>query len=170
MDLRQLSALLVKISGMVVIVFAVSGIPGYINSFLHQGQDTFVNFSAWVLSPLAFPLFIGLLMWSFSKSITNKIIKDGTGPIDSNEFLVEIERIAITVLGIILLFFALSDQTFNLIFIYITSKENFGSLMTIKVSAEDWGHIAGTTVEILFSLVLIARAEGITYIIRKLRS
>lgn len=170
MDFRQISALLIKISGLVVIVFAVTGIPGYINSFLYIGNDTLVNFIMWIVIPLVFPLSIGLAMWFFPKSITNKIIKNNNESIDANKITAEIEQIAITVLGLILLFFALSDLTFNLVNIFLVNKENYGSFSLIKISAEDWGHLVGTLVELTFAIFLIVRTKGIIIIISKLRS
>lgn len=170
MDYRQLSNLLIKIAGIVIIVFAVTAIPGHINSFLYQGQETLAKFALWVILPLIVPLIVGLLMWSFPRTITNRIFEKDLEASGSNRVAEEIERIAVTILGLILLFFALSDLTFNFVYVYFTNKENMGVITSFRISPEDWGHIIGTIVEIVFALIILLKAKGVVHFIRRLRA
>lgn len=170
MDYRQLSNLLIKIAGIVVIVFTVAAIPEHINSFLYQGQDTLSNFVVWVIIPLLAPIIIGLLMWSFPRTITNKIFEKEIEPAGSNRAIEEIERIAVTVLGLTLLFFALSDLIFNLVYVYFTNKENMSVITSFRISPEDWGHIIGTIIEIIFALVILLKAQGVILLIRRFKA
>jgi len=170
MDYRELSKLLIKVAGMVVIVIAITSIPSHINGFLYQGHDTFLNFIKWVLFPLSLPLIVGYLMWSFSGTITNKIIEKNIEPAINTVALKEIEQIAVTILGLILMFYSLSDIVFNIMYVL---AENAGhSIMSteFRVSAENWGHIAGTLVEVLFALTLLSKTNGVILLLNKLRS
>jgi len=170
MDYRELSKLLIKVAGMVVIVIAITSIPSHINGFLYQGQDTLSNFIKWVLLPLSPPLIVGYLMWSFPGTITNKIIEKNSEQTTNTVSLNEIERVAITTLGLVLMFYALSDIVFN--FTYVLAENAGHSIMSteFRISAENWGHIAGTLVEILFALTLLIKANGVILLLNKLRS
>ncbi len=170
MDYRQLSNLLIKIAGIVIIVFAVTAIPGHINSFLYQGQDTLAKFAVWVIIPLIFPIIVGLLMWSFPGTLTNRIFEKDIESSKSNGVSEEVEQIAVTVLGLILLFFALSDLTFNLVYVYFSNRENMSVIMSFRISPENWGYIIGTIVEIIFSLIILLKAKGVVLLIRRLRA
>ncbi|USF86400.1 hypothetical protein [Candidatus Endoriftia persephonae] len=170
MDYRQLSNLLIKVSGIVIVVFAVTAIPGHINSFLHQGQDTLAKFAMWVIFPLIAPVIIGLLMWSFPGTITNRVFDKSIESSESNRAAEEIERIAVTILGLILLFFALSDLAFNFTYVYFTNKENAGVITSFRISPEDWGHIVGTIVEIAFALTILLKSKGVILLIKRLRA
>ncbi len=170
MDIRELSKLLIKISGLVVIVFAVAGIPGSINGYLYQGQDTPINFISWVLVPLVFPLLIGAVMWFFPGTINNKIIERNKELPISADSLIQVEQIAVCILGLILMFFALSDMTFNLVYVVASNYEDSAKLNTFKVGAANWGHILGTLVEIFFALFLLIKTKGIVLLLKKIRS
>jgi len=168
MDIKQLSSLLVKVAGIVLIVYAISGIPNNINSYLFQGKDTAINFAVWVIIPVLFPFLIGMAMWKFPTIITNKVINGVSNEVEGNTFR-ELELIALTILGLVLLFFALSDITFNLIYVWATNQVNNSPVSALLISPEDWGHIAGTFVEIIFALVLLFRSKGVIGIIKKFR-
>jgi len=170
MDYRQLSNLLIKISGVVIIVFVVTGIPGHINSFYYQGQETLAKFAVLVIFPLMFPFIIGLMMWFFPGTMTNKMLDKSIDSAPSKGAFEEFERIAITVLGVTLLFFALSDLTFNLAFVYVTHMQNAGVITAFSISAQDWGHILGTLVEIMFALILLLKAKGVMLLLKRMRS
>jgi len=169
MDLRQLSSLLIKIAGLVIIIFAITGIPGYINSYLYQENGTLLGFFVFTIIPLIFPLIIGSLMWKFPNSITNKII-EAEGDLSTNkQLLSELERIAMTILGLILLFYGLSDLIYNFAYVYSSNSQNQETLSTFKVSPENWGHILGTFVEIIFSLFLLFKSKGLLKLLNKIR-
>jgi len=155
---------------MVVIVFAITGIPGYITGYLYQGVDTPINFVTWVLVPLIFPLIIGSVMWFFPGTINNKIISGNTESEINNKTLNELERIAVTILGLVLMFFALSDMAFHITYIVASNYLDSAKLTTITISAENWGFILATLVEIIIALYLLIKANGLLLLLSKFRS
>ncbi len=170
MDLRQISKLLIKISGMVVIVFAITGIPSYITGYIIQSANAPVNLVTWVLVPLIFPLIIGSVMWFFPGAINNIIIGHNSELSLNNKTLNELERIAVTVLGLALMFFALSDMAFHITYVVASNYLDSAKLTTITISAENWGFILATLVEIVFALYLLIKANGLLLLLRKYRS
>ena len=155
---------------MVVIVFAITGIPGYITSYIIQSANAPVNLVTWVLVPLILPLIIGSVMWFFPGAINNKIIGHDSELSLNNKTLNELERIAVTVLGLILMFYALSDITFHIVYVVAQNHEASAKLNTFMVGAENWALIFATVVEIMFALYLLIKTNGLLLLLSKLRS
>jgi hypothetical protein len=120
--------------------------------------------------PLIFPLIIGSVMWFFPGTINNKIMGHDSEPSLNNKTLNELERIAVTVLGLILMFYALSDITFHLVYVVAQNIEASAKLNTFMVGAENWGLIIATVFEIIFALFLLIKTNGLLLLLRKLRS
>jgi len=113
MDLRQLSLLLIKIAGLVIVAIAITAIPGYVNYYVDRGEGTLLSFFALTVIPLAFPVIIGVLMWRFPSTITNKILIDGAEYAKQSDMIAELERVVVTLLGLLIMYFALSDLVYN---------------------------------------------------------
>ncbi|MFZ3321077.1 MAG: hypothetical protein WA190_01825 [Usitatibacter sp.] len=165
MDTRSITVILLKITGLVLIVIAISGVPSY---FPLTGGD--YNFSvrevlataAAALGPLAV---FGLILWFFPGTVANKIVSGA--PLDASAADARpLELVALTILGVYLVTHAIFGVVRDGTFLIIVSRDN-GNLSAVPpwVSA----HIVATIVELLIGAGLCIGARGVARLIERLR-
>ena len=165
MTLRDLTALTVKISGLVLFVLLVARLPEYLKSYIADGgNEGFYIFWVYFL-PLVIPGIVALLLFNFPYSIANRII---TTPADQNgaEFdLAGIELILIRLLGLLLFYFALSDLVFHLTNFYYLSSDING----FTIEAYNYAYLVATVAEFVFAFWLLAGTGSVVRFVQKLR-
>jgi hypothetical protein len=172
MDYRDISILLVKIAGIWLIAYAVTRVPGAASFF-----DSSYGLPWWeqgiaILLPVAFPALIGLVFFLFPATLTNKIMRGERLSEASPAVLFDIERIALSVLGVYLLFHALSGAVFiSAYFIRVEQLTKTGMLVgqSHLLGPDKYGEIVSVVVEIAVSLWLIFGAKGLVSVFRKFR-
>lgn len=166
MTLRDLTALTIRISGLVLFVLVIARLPEYLKSYIADTDNTGV-ITFWIyFLPLTIPGLVSLLLFTFPYSIVNKII---TPPVNQKEFtsdLVEIESILIRLLGLLLLYFSLSDLTFHLTNFY-HYKIEFGESFSIE--AYNYSYLFATAAEFVFAFWLLAGTKSVIKFTKKLR-
>src|SRR5690242_20387974 len=101
MDTRNIAAIIIKITGLVMVVLSVVQLPAYF-PLMARGYDFSIaqtlGAAALGLGPLAV---VGTLLWFFPGSVTNRIVS-GTPAAGSGADFRPLELVALTVLGVYL--------------------------------------------------------------------
>lgn len=171
MNTKELSTLLIKIAGIVIIIFTVTGIPGYVASYAAFMDKSTVSYFAYVIIPNVLPLIVGIWMFLTPQKLTEKIIeiKQTDEQYKKTTNLAEIERIAITVLGIYLLFLAISDMVYNF-YEWYHFKEKYKPLSGKITYIELYARITATFAELILGLWLTLGTKGIIKLLNKFRT
>jgi hypothetical protein len=172
MDEARLSRLLIKIAGLVIVVFAVATSPSYVQHALSARE---VDASLWFyfvqgMLPILLPLLLGVLMFLFPSEVARRSI--GIAKLEAGRAVdsLAVEAIAYAVLGAYLLVEALVDATFlfGKLHLYRTYAGTHGyNLSAGLVPPEDFARICGAGVELILALALILGASGFATLRRK---
>jgi len=166
MTLRDLTALAIRISGVVLFVLIIAQLPEYLKAYIIDGGNA-GSYIFWVyFLPLVIPGLASLLLFSFPYSISNKIITTSKEQNESKYDSAEIEVILIRLLGLLLLYNALSDLVFHLADILIFRNE-LGN--NFPIEAYNYSYLFATIVEFIFSFWLLAGTSSVVRIVKKLR-
>lgn len=165
MDAKTIAAIIVKITGLVMVVLAVIQIPAFL-PFTSRGYDFSVaeamGAAALGLGPLAL---IGLLLWFFPGTITNRIVSGApaTGsPVD----LRPLELVALTVLGIYLFADGIIGVVRDIAIVIAVNRQNSPPEL---IPASIVGHIAAVVAQLAIGAALCVGAKGISSIVERLR-
>lgn len=165
MDTKSIAAIIIKITGLVMVVLSVIQIPSYF-PFMDRGYDLSIGQTlaavALGLGPLAFA---GVLLWFFPGSITNRIVS-GPLPTTSTVDLRPLELVALTVLGIYLLAAGIIGAVRDAVIIIVANRQNLGSEL---IPASIIGHIAGIIADLVIGATLCIGAKGVSNVVEKLR-
>jgi hypothetical protein len=161
MDTKSIAALIIKITGLILIVVVVAELPTYV-PFTSRGYDFSIGETlgavALGLGPLALA---GLLLWFFPGTITNRIV---SGPGPAVDFR-PLELVAITVLGIWLLADGIIGAVRDAVTLIVMSR--YPSSQPIPASIV--GHIGATLAELVIGAALCIGARGISNVVGRLR-
>lgn len=165
---NDLTRLLIKISGAVIIIFVLISIPGYVAFYfsLRLEDDSFWLFFIYSIIPVIIPIGGGLLMLYFPGMIANKLINGSQSEVIAEHDIEPIQSIAFGVLGLYLLFRVISDLTYNFSYLYLNQKA-YG-LSNIS-DIDTYARIIATAFELLFALYLLFGAKGLSKMINKFR-
>ena len=138
-------------------------------SFFWESVTDFIGRATYIGSTIALILLV-ILLWKFPLTIAKKI---GTFPAlqttelnsESHKKLLEIGLI---LLGLYLLFYAISDATYWLAFYWQTLSYNYPA-SGIPLPAEDMASIVATCVEFVFAGYLIFGHKALANIVQRLR-
>lgn len=165
MDTRGIAAVLLKVTGLVLIVFSISQLPAY---FPLTGRDYEFSMrevlatTALGLGPL---VAAGLILWFFPGTLTNKIVSSASpdsAPTDSRP----IELVALTILGVYLMAHGIIGAVRDIVFVIVSSRQTYD---LAAVPASIIAHAAATGAELLMGLGLCIGAKGIARVIARLR-
>jgi len=165
MDTRSIGALIIKTTGLVMIVLSVIQIPGYF-PLTSRGYGFSVGeilgAAAIGLGPLAL---IGLLFWFFPGTVTNRIVS-GPPTSDSPIDLRPLELVALTVLGVYLIAEGLIGAARGAVLVMFVSRQNPGSEL---IPASIIASLGATAAELLIGAILCVGSRGISNAIERLR-
>ncbi len=166
MNIKDITALTIKISGIVLFVLVVAKMPEHFKGYL-AAQEEVRSISIWhYIVPLLIPGIFAILLVAFPYKISSKLVfKENIQP-DTDANLKRIEIIAIRILGLLLLYFAISDIVFhtsNYIMLRSINQQDF------PVAAYNYPYIITTAVELLFALWLLAGTNNVISLLVKIR-
>lgn len=172
MDTKQISNLLLKVGGMLIVVLSISDFHNYISDFAQYTEKSFSLFLTTVIIPNIFPLTLGMFIFLQPGRITNKIIRNTQNELDNshNINLPQIEQICLSMLGFYLLFQSTSDLIFhtaNFFHIKIIIAEQAVPPNNTFIFTPIY---IATIAEFLFSLWLIFKVKGIVNFINHIRA
>jgi hypothetical protein len=173
MDHRDLTRLLIKVSGAIIIAVAISSLPAYISAGVGALETSRFAFFTVAIFPLILPLLVGIFMMAFPGIVANRLIGSEKVLELSATLLDQLERVAIGLLGIYLLFRAVSDLV-----LHVTKLLWFRHLIDTGAVADSFGSLVPDTVGLLaasateaaVSIWFIAGSAGIVSFIHKLRA
>jgi hypothetical protein len=157
--------MLLKITGLLLIVYCVAQLPGYFQ-YTSRGYDFSIGqalgAAALALGPLTV---LGMFLWFFPGTVANKIVSGTTGDAVSADVR-PIELAALTILGVYLLTTGFVDAVRDVVFLVILYRQDPG-LALIPASAIS--RIAATVAELLIGAGLCIGAKGVSRVIERLR-
>ena len=172
MNTKDISNLLLKIGGMIIIILTVSAIPNYVSIYTQYQERNISLFASIVIIPNIIPLLLGLFLFSKPGKITNKIIQNNATETNntSSISLMQIEQICLSTLGFYLLMLSASDIVFHVAsFIKaianIPANSSRPSNSLIFTPA-----FVATIAELILSMWLIFKAKGIIAFVNHIRS
>jgi len=165
MDTRSVAALILKVTGLILIVLSIIQLPGYFPL-----SDTPYRFSLEEVS-LAIglslgPLLVaGLVLWFFPGTLTNKLVSPPSSEAPSID-LRPIEQMALTVLGVYLVTHAVVGTVRDIIFFVMVNRESadLGKVPTSVVA-----HFGATLCEAVIGVILCLGARGASRLIERMR-
>ena len=165
MDTKAIAALLIKLTGLVLVVVAVSQLPRYF-PLTGRGFEfsigEVVATTAIALGPLAA---LGLILWFFPGTVTNKVVSGApvdSAPVDARP----IELVALTILGVYLLADGLIEAVRDIAVVIIVSRQDASAAM---IPASIIGHLAATIAQLVIGAGLCIGARGVSRVIARLR-
>ena len=169
MDYRDLTNLMIKLAGIVIITYTIIEIPTYISYYLSLQENSFLTFVGISLLPMVIPFVAGFLFLFFPSTVTNKVIRSG---VESNNSAInskEVERIAFSTLGLFLLFHVISNIFYHGTTIYIAYK--IGDAATTNSSGYEvpYALLVSTIAEFFFAIYLFFGAASLVKLLAKLR-
>lgn len=171
MNYNELSSLLLKISGLIIIIFTVINIPNYFIGY-YSTQNFFGNevsdlaaFLGSVFLPAFITIAIGFLLFKFPKTVTNKIIAGSSE--SSSADLKTITAVAYSAIGMYFVAFSIADLVYWAIYYgMILNELKTNEFFTIDNKVK----VIATFVELLIGLILLLGSSGINNLIIKIRS
>lgn len=165
MDTRTIATMLLKVTGLVLIVISISQLPGYF-PLAGRGYDFSIGetlaTAALALAPLAA---LGLALWFFPGTVANRIVSGA--PADSVVGDVRpIELVALTVLGVYLVAHGFIGAVRDVVLLVVMHRQNAN---LAPVPASIIAHTAATIVELLIGFGLCIGARGVSRVIERLR-
>lgn len=164
MDTRDLAKVLLKIAGLVIFATAIFDIPYYLPPYsrLEPGESV-VSALLWAAAMLLLPIVIGLAFWFFPGKVVNRIVS-GDRIAEAGVTVAQIERAALTVVGIWLAASGLTDLVYKIVSVIAISRQHPGSL-----SLEVWSPVIAGGAKLIVGLCLAVGARGVQRTIAKVR-
>jgi hypothetical protein len=163
-DTKSVGAIIIKITGLVMVVLSVVQIPAYFpltNRGFGFSIGEFLATAGLALGPLALA---GLLLWFFPGTITNRIVS-GAPPAGSSTDFRPLELVAITVLGIYLFADGLVGAVRDIAIFIAVNRQNPSELVPASIV----GHVSATAAQLVIGAILCIGAKGISTTLERLR-
>jgi hypothetical protein len=158
MDAKDITSALLKIAGLVTFAYAIFQIPSYFPPAVGAGAPYSICDSVSVaLATLALPIVFGVLLWFFPATITNKIVS-GQKLSGSTFGAPEFERVALTILGMWLVAYGITDLVAELVsIVYI--RQNYPDITALPPRV--FAMAIASVVKLCLGLVLVFGARSI---------
>ena len=171
MDFRELTKLLFKICGALILVQTVSWLPGHVAQTMAILKTSFWGFIGASLLPSILPVSAGFALLWFPGTIANKLVPvPDTQSVPSSGAL---ERVLVSLLGLYLLFRAASDVVFGLVRFYTQRltwlEQSPNTPLPWSFLADTYGNLLGIGIEFAIALYLMLGARGIQSVLEKMR-
>jgi hypothetical protein len=162
-DYRSIVTLALKLLGLWLIVQGVTTFAQVLPTLVRSSFpiDLVLTYSTWVLVPVLF----GGFLWLFPAKLANTIVHPGVSPdgVDP-DWAVKLERVGMSLLGVFLLFQALSGLASHLT---LYRAEHW---IDMYAPRDLYPGVAARIVQAAFALVLVLRSEGIVDALARLRA
>ena len=166
MDYRELSTLLTKIAGALIVAASVIAFPNYTAMFYAMNVGVFPAFGYSLISS-GIPVLIGLCMLLVPSIVTNRLVTGPRSTRNKGVSRVEIETAALVVLGAYFLVRAMAD----VIYYVVVLKESVSVVIGSQtIDANTWAGLAATGVELVLGVILLLWAPRIVKLLSVLQS
>lgn len=147
--MKDLTTMSVRISGLILIIFTASKLPAH--ALAYAVRPNFGILFYWL--PLLIPVILGLYLYRYSDSVSRQITSSLP-----ERFRLEKPReilfIGCILIGVVLLFYSLSDIVFHVATALMLEQSPDYEL---SLATFDYASTIATVIELLFSLMLIFR-------------
>ena len=154
----DLTALAIKIAGIFLFVLAVSMVPDYLATYIAAEEGARSMNVLYVIAPFVIVAVGCIMLLLFPYKISNKLIVAANSN-ERSQSTSPYQLIAIRLLGVLLLFWSVSDMVFNL-FSYLMLRDITDT--TVPVSALNYPYLVATGFELMFAIVLIRYSARIS--------
>lgn len=171
MNSKELTFLLIKVAGAALIVFSIIKLSQTVPYFFSE-KYTLSEITILAVSNSIIPVVFGLLLMFFPSTISSKVIGKQDNTALNNEYMFELEQIALSVLGVYLLFITISDITAHAVYIIEANKMIASGKLpgtTAVLGPERYGLLFATGIEFIMSIWLIFGSKGMVKLIRNIR-
>lgn len=169
MTYKDITALLIKLIGAVLVFWYLSWMPSAIGAAFAApafSQGLVLN-----ILPAVLPLILAVLIFQFPATITNKLIDDAS--VSANpEALLLVQEVLLKLLGIFYIFRSVVDLVFQAAKLYFRERmiETYGGVRPLSMwSPEDAASVVSTLVELAFAIWLAVGSKGIVQFIDRMR-
>ena len=168
MNYKELTTLLIKIAGAVLIIYELFGIPTFVSYYfsLRLEEESVITFFLMSVLPLVIPLLAGVVMILFPATLANKIVRTSEEIKTNEEFTSSFQLVAFGVLGFYLLFNVISDFVYNFTYLYqidgLTNKDN-------PLIIDAYARIVATVAELIFALYLLFGTKSLVALLNRVR-
>ena len=168
MNHKELTNLLIKVAGAVIIIYQLINLPTYFSNFFALGlvEESAKQFLFIAAVPFFIPLIVGLLLFFFPSTITNKLVSQSSEPIGNNEITHHLQMVAFGVLGMYLLFYVVSDFVYNLSSLYLVEKPMMEGSPYLT---DTYARILSTIAELIFAMYLLLGNKSLSILLNKFR-
>jgi hypothetical protein len=154
----DLTALAIKISGIFLFVLAISMIPDYVSTYVSIEKGARSVNVLYVIAPFFIVAIACTMLLLFPYKISNKLIV-AADLSERNHSTSLYQLIAIRLLGVLLLFWSVSDMVFTL-GTYLMLRDVTET--AVPISALNYPYLVATGVELVFAIVLIRNSNRIS--------
>lgn len=149
--MKEITAYAVRIAGLILIVTILAKFPMVIYAYTNQIEYSIAVY----FLPLLTPLFIGVVLFKFPASFSDKFINLSS----STDMALNTEQylyVGTILVGYVLLFYSLSDIVFHVSNYYYLKSASGGEITYLVY---DYPTVIATIVELVFSITLIIKAK-----------
>lgn len=166
MDYNSAVRLVLKLFGVVLIVYGAVTLASYLPSLLPlRDGDSYSQILPYAVPMLA-PFIFGSLLWLFPATIANTVVPlEPSNKALRGEWAEQLERIGVSLLGLYLFYSAVSDILYHV----IAYRAKAAALGSTRGPDDFAALITATIIEFLLALVLMLRSKGIATLLRKAR-
>ncbi len=163
-DYSNMVRIILKLLGVGLVVYSAVTLSTYIPAIVDSSTPVTWSLVLAHAAPTIITCLFGIFLWLFPAKVADTIVLPNVDIKNvDGEWDAKVERIGVTILGIFLLYRALSDVAFNVTG-YVTNAP------TIRNQVDFQASLAATTLEFILALFLVLGASGITNTLRKLRA
>ena len=165
MDTKDISAVLLKTVGLVMVAFAVFEIPAYLPPRVSLTEEySLLMALVDAAAILTLPIVLGLLLWFFPATVVNKIVSGEK--LSGERFgVLELERVALIVVGAWLVAYGITDLTYGISSMVVMQKVYDQTLVLGRYAPG----LVTSIVKIALGLGLALGATGVAGFIRRIR-
>jgi len=170
--MKHLSTVLLRISGLAFVAFALINIAGYSPFLISGNQYSTEDVISIFLSNAFFPLLFAYILLCHTGFIQKSLKLQGDLNISKPD---ELERIALSTLGMFLVFYAISDLSYYFAELWkLRELQAAGMIINetdiMLLSPEKHGLIMATLIELIFALYLVVGSKGLVTLLQRLRN
>ena len=170
MNNQDLATTITKLGGVALIIISILNAASYIPYLVIRPEALWTtNFISAYLSKIILPALIGLGLIYFGGTLIRRHIPD-TQVMQEN--LAALEKTALSVMGVLLLYYALGDMIVHLTQLYKANamiKSGVPIHIEDQMGADTFSVIVATVFEIAFSLWLILGSGGMVNLFNRFR-
>jgi hypothetical protein len=158
--------LVLKLCGVGLMVLGAVNLATYLPMlFLVSTDDQPGMYLSYVFTLLA-PFLFGVLLWLFPAPIANSVVRvDAAAAKPKTGWADELERVGVSLLGLFLLYHALSDLVYHL----LIQRAKVTAPGAVRAPDDFVPLVVATVVELALALFLLLRSKGIVNLLRKAR-